>query len=337
MRDRLALAASSDALALPGAGAVVVLRAAPSDFLDLVEPGRLTCVQTFRPVHDALARAGHRVATAAEADSDPAALVVVNLTRSRTESLGNVARGLGLLAPGGTLVVTGAKAEGIGAVERSVAEILPVAGDFVKAHGRVFWLTRPEALPEAVGGWAEAAAPAANAEGMIAAAGMFSPEHADPGSRRLAAAVAGRLGGRVADLGAGWGWLAAAALAESPAIEAIDLHEAELTALDAARRNVTDARAGFHWSDVAALAAGSLRYDWVVTNPPFHQGRAAEPELGTAFIAAARRILKPGGRLTLVANRQLPYEAALEAGFRRWSRLAEDGGYKILEAEGPRR
>ena len=67
---------------------------------------------------------------------------------------------------------------------------------------------------------------------------MFSPDHADPGSRRLAAAVAGRLAGRVADLGAGWGWLAQAALAASPAIAELDLYEAEALALDAARANV---------------------------------------------------------------------------------------------------
>ena len=52
----------------------------------------------------------------------------------------------------------------------------------------------------------------------------------------------------------------------------------------------------------------------MIMNPPFHQGRAAEPDLGAAFIAAAARILKPHGRLMMVANRQLPYEAALDAG-----------------------
>ena len=101
--DRLALAFETGALALPEHGDVLVLRAVPSDFLDLVPPERLTCVQTFRPLHDALAAAGRRVATRAEA---PAAMVVVNLTRSRAESLGNVAQGLGLLAPGGRLVLT---------------------------------------------------------------------------------------------------------------------------------------------------------------------------------------------------------------------------------------
>ncbi len=336
--DRLALAFETGALALPEAGTVVVFRAEPSRFLDAVPPARLRCVQTFRPVFDALAAAGHAVAPAAEG---PAAMAVVVLTRSRAESLGEIARALDLLAPGGTLVVTGGKSEGADALARQVAAVLPVAGTYVKAHGRVFWLARPAALsPEVaaeVAAWAAAAAPRPNAEGLVTAPGMFSPEHADPGSRRLAEAVAGRLSGRVADLGAGWGWVARAALAACPEIAELDLHEAEARALDAARVNVTDPRARFHWTDVARLAPGPARCDAVIANPPFHRGRAAEPALGAAFIAAAARILKPEGRLFLVANRQLPYEAPLAAAFRHVERLAEDRAYKVFLAARPHR
>ena len=77
--------------------------------------------------------------------------------------------------------------------------------------------------------------------------------------------------------------------------------------------------------------------DAVIANPPFHQGRAAEPDLGAAFIAAAARILKPSGQLFLVANRQLPYEAVLAIAFREWEKLSEDGTYKVMHASRPRR
>ena len=162
---------------------------------------------------------------------------------------------------------------------KAVGAALPVEGSFVKAHGRVIWLDRPERLPEAAEGWARAAAPAANAEGFVTAPGMFSPEHADPGSRWLAEALDGRLGGRVADLGAGWGWLARTALERNPGIAALDLHEAELIALDAARTNVPDPRARFHWSDVARLGkgGGSLRRGDHEPAVPPGAGRRARP------------------------------------------------------------
>jgi 16S rRNA (guanine1207-N2)-methyltransferase len=331
--DRLALAFQTRALSLPAAGTILVLRAALTTFLDLVPAERLVCEQTFRPVHDALAERGHAVTAHARG---PAALVVVMLTRSRAENLGNIARALALMPPGGTLVVTGAKSDGVDSLARQVAGALPVAGSFVKAHGRVFWLARPEPLPPAVAAWARAAAPAPNAAGFVTAPGMFSHERPDPGSRLLADWIDGRLAGRVADLGAGWGWLAQTALAASPAVTAIDLYEAEALALEAARANVTDPRAAFHWSDATRVRPRDP-YDVVITNPPFHHGRAAEPDLGAAFIAAAARMLKPDGRLFMVANRQLPYEATLAASFRHVEKLTETGAYKVMLAARPQR
>jgi 16S rRNA (guanine1207-N2)-methyltransferase len=332
--DRLALAFQTRALALPAAGMVLVLRAALTGFLELVPAERLVCEQTFRPTYDQLAERGHAVTTHAE---EPASMVVVMLTRSRAENLGNVARALELMPPGGTLVVSGAKSDGMDSVARQVAGAMPPAGTFAKAHGRVLWLTRPEALPRKVAEWAEAAARAPNSAGFLTQPGMFSPERPDPGSQRLAGAIDGRLAGRVADLGAGWGWLAHTALARNPGITELDLYEAEATALDAARANVADPRARFHWSDVTSLGAGGAPYDAVIANPPFHQGRRAEPDLGAAFIKSAARILRPQGRLMMVANRQLPYEATLAAAFRHVEKLDEAGAYKVILAERPHR
>ena len=76
-----------------------------------------------------------------------------------------------------------------------------------------------------------------------------------------------------------------------------------------------DIPVGYHWIDVARGVPA--RYDAVVCNPPFHLGRDPDPALGIAFIRAAAAALVPGGRLWLVANRRLPYEAALGAAFAR--------------------
>lgn len=330
-RDRLALAVESGALVLPD-GELVVLRAEPGAFLDLVPEA--ICEQAFRPTFDALARANRRV-EARLPDQTRAAAVVVNLGRSRAANLGAIARGLAMLAEGGRLIVAGSKADGVDSLARQVGHVLPAEGTFVKSHGRVVWLERPAVLPDAVADWADDARPKPNADGFLTAPGMFSPEHADPGSRRLAAELPGRLSGRVADLGAGWGWLAAQALASNPAITELDLYEADARALDAARANVVDPRARFHWSDVTALGAGLARYDAAIANPPFHHGRVAESEIGAGFIAAAARILKPSGTLHLVANRQLPYEAPLAAAFRQVEKVGESGIYKVIRAERP--
>jgi 16S rRNA (guanine1207-N2)-methyltransferase len=72
-------------------------------------------------------------------------------------------------------------------------------------------------------------------------------------------------------------------------------------------------------------------------NPPFHAGRAADPALGRAFIAAAARMLSPTGQLWLVANRHLAYETALQEHFRQVAEIGGDPSFRIMHAARPKR
>ena len=55
-------------------------------------------------------------------------------------------------------------------------------------------------------------------------------------------------------------------------------------------------------------------------------------DIGRAFIAAAAAALVPGGRLWLVANRNLPYELELDANFGSVRIVTQQQGFKIVEA-----
>lgn len=105
--------------------------------------------------------------------------------------------------------------------------------------------------------------------------------------------------------------------------------------LEAARQNMAalapDMPADFRWVDLVAEKV-ERRYDVVVMNPPFHQGRAADPGIGHAMIRAASGALKPGGLLFMVANRGLPYEPVLKAGFSRVEELVDEAGFRIWRA-----
>jgi len=84
------------------------------------------------------------------------------------------------------------------------------------------------------------------------------------------------------------------------------------------------------WFDVTSEDPRAL-YDAVVMNPPFHTARKGDPDVGVAMIEAARRFLKPGGRLFMVANSHLPYEAALKA-FAQVRELVRTNGFKVITA-----
>lgn len=294
----------------------------------------LVCWQTWRPAHDALAAAGRRVTT--DLADGPFAMVLVLLGRDRDENLGHIGAGLTRLAPAGLLVVAGANQVGAASYEKHLRARLDGVAGLAKHKGRVFWAPRPARVPDALAAWAELARirPIAG-DGFMARPGLFAADAVDRGSALLADHLPEDLGGVVADLGAGWGYLSVAALARCPGITRLDLYEAEHLALEAARANLArhapDRPVTLHWQDVAAGITPDA-YDAVIMNPPFHVGPAPDPALGQAFVNAAAAAVRPGGRLFLVANRQLPYEKTLTDRFDRVEFLAETGGYKVIAA-----
>ncbi|QHQ33785.1 class I SAM-dependent methyltransferase [Algicella marina] len=282
--------------------------------------------------YESITLAGHTT----EPPQQPANLALVFLGRNRVANHAEIAMAMRRLAPGGILLVDGQKTDGIDSVLKQMRTHFEVAGVLSKSHGKVFWLVRPEYLPDVLEDWENLASPQVNSDGLITAPGMFSHEGIDPGTAFLAENLPQKCTGRAADLGAGWGALSLLLLNSAPGITTLHLYEADRKALDAARENLQDPRASFHWSDVTSLKAQAQPYDLVISNPPFHTTRKAEPSLGIAFIEAAARILSPKGVFLMVANRHLPYEAALDVSFRSWSETANNARYKVITATAPR-
>lgn len=254
------------------------------------------------------------------------------LPRARALARAWIAAAAARLAPGAVLWVDGQKTDGVEAMLRELRGLAPVDEVLTRAHGKLFSLTIPEGrwLPD---DWA--AAPQEAAPGFVTLPGLFSADGPDPGSELLAAALPERLPGTLVELGAGWGWLAAQIL-KRERVEVLHLVESDHDALDCAQRNLDDSRLRFHWADATSFSLPDP-VGGVVMNPPFHQGRASEPRLGAAFIATAARLLTPSGKLWMVANRHLPYEAELRTHFSRVEEFGGDTRYKLLTATGAKR
>jgi tRNA1(Val) A37 N6-methylase TrmN6 len=131
----------------------------------------------------------------------------------------------------------------------------------------------------------------------------------------LAAATGGRAGEQAIDLGAGVGAAGLALVARVPGLRVrlveIDAALCELAALNARLNKLSD-RVDVLNADVEAVAG--LTADRVLMNPPFHDAtranlspdprkrlaHAAAPGLLPRWVAAAARLLKPQGVLTLI-------------------------------------
>lgn len=239
-----------------------------------------------------------------------------------------LAHALRALAPGGELIALAPKTRGGARLGQELRGFACDAAESGRRHHRICVVRRPQAptgLGEAI---------AAGAPQFVAALkfwsqpGVFSWDRLDEGTSRLIAALP-PLTGRGADLGCGLGVLSLEVLRNAAVTEltAIDI---DSRAIEAARRNVADARARIVQGDVRQAGLSDLNF--VVMNPPFHAGGREDRELGTGFIGAAARVLKRGGRCILVANIALPYEAPLGSAFRQVRVLDRSAGYKVFEA-----
>lgn len=284
--------------------------------------------QSFRPEYLRLKQAGWSVVP--RLSSGAYQLGQILLTKHKEENLANIARGWALLARGGILVCAGANDDGAASLEKHVGKAFGLKGSLSKFHCRVFWLDRGERPPPDY--WHDLASLRPVGDGSwVSQPGIFSWDRIDDGSALLAKHLPDDLAGHVADFGCGWGYLSREVLAHAKGVTKIDLIDAEYRAIEAARANVVDPRATFHWLDLAAEAAPAT-YDAIVCNPPFHAGRAAEPALGQGIIAAAARALRPGGRFYVVANRGLPYEPLLKASFASFETLADNNKFRVSRA-----
>lgn len=322
----------AEALALPGQGAhVLFLGAEPGFRLPDGFVASVTLVQGFRPYVLSLQSSGYKVVQRAEGDGFDIALVLAGRHRGLNET--RIAEAIERLSEGGLVVIAGSKDDGIASLRKRLAGMVEIEDHLPKYHGTAFWFRR-SAQADAAAATLRAENPEILVEGRFRTApGMFSFERVDAGSRLLVEHLPGDIKGKVADFCAGWGYVAAEVAARAVSLKALDLFEADFDALEAARGNLTNAgiEPGFHWQDLVKEPV-ERRYDMVVMNPPFHQDRDADPEIGQRMIRAASAALKPGGRLFMVANRHLPYQPVLAAAFSWHQEIAVDSAFRVYSA-----
>ena len=223
------------------------------------------------------------------------------------------------LKPGGRLYVVGAKDRGVLSMAKRMRSLFGNVETLAISKGhRVLCSRREHNLHVDVG--AQCIAP-------------FAGGQLDEGTRLLLEALEVHTTDVALDIGCGAGFagMHIARLASKGHVTMVD---ASLAAVDAARRMVE--QDGLTNIEVLASdgiqAVRALRFDLVVTNPPFHLGGIQTTEIGSRFIREAAQVLRPRGRFYLVANRFLKYEPTLRACFKTVEEVAGNSRYKVLRA-----
>ena len=241
-----------------------------------------------------------------------------------------MALGLRALAPGAPFTLLAPKDKGGSRLGDELDGFGCTFDETGKRHHRICTGRRP-AAPEGLEAAIAAGAPrVVEALGLWSQPGIFSWDRLDPGTALLIETLPA-LAGRGADFGCGLGVLAHAVL-KAPKVKGMTLIDIDRRAVEAARRNVDDPRAEIRWADLRAAPTGLANLDFVVMNPPFHQGGMEDQGLGQGFVATAAKVLRRSGALWLVANRHLPYEGILKPLFTRVEVRAEARGFKVFEA-----
>ncbi|MDX1536716.1 methyltransferase [Arsukibacterium sp.] len=172
---------------------------------------------------------------------------------------------------------------------------------------------------------------------VINHANVFAREKLDLGARFfLQHLPQGTAGQRVIDLGCGNGVLGLMLLADEP--------DSKLVFTDESFMAVASAKATIELNlpqclgqsefvvDDCLASQQDQSADQIICNPPFHQQHTVTTHIASQMFAEAKRVLKQGGRLRIVANRHLNYQQQLQRLFGHCQQLAANPKFVILEA-----
>lgn len=247
------------------------------------------------------------------------------------------------LRSGGRLTVAGANDHGIRSV---VADMEALFGNAVvldvRRRTRTAAATKAESTPPpewlqepgiAPGSWHEFGLTARGHDFRLRSLpGVFAYDRLDEGTELLLAHLDVPVGGRVLDVGCGYGiiGLVAARLGAAK----VDMGDTSLPAIAATEQNIAmnDIRGARALPSDLLDAVEGMTYDLIVTNPPFHAGKETDLSIAHALIEQAAGALAPGGRLVLVANAFLRYDQQLRQVFSSVQRLAETRRYHVYQA-----
>jgi len=167
--------------------------------------------------------------------------------------------------------------------------------------------------------------------------GVYAREKLDIGARHFMKNLPDvKSGMRVIDLGCGNGVIGLTVLAQQPEAFVTFVDESYM-AVDSAKANISKnlpvqiEQCEFSINDcLADVEPNSV--DLVLCNPPFHQQNATTDHIAWQMFRDSHRVLKKGGELRIIGNRQLGYHIKLKRLFGNEKLIASNDKFVTLSA-----
>lgn len=166
--------------------------------------------------------------------------------------------------------------------------------------------------------------------------GVFSSGHIDTGTQLLLENLPSKISGSVLDFGCGAGIISAWVALQNPNIKlsAVDI---SVLALEATKATLANAGVEANVFASDGLAKVSGKYEWIISNPPFHSGKQTDYQITQNFIHESSQKLQANGSLLIVANTFLPYRETLSSNFKQVNILAETPKFTVWLATHPKK
>lgn len=244
------------------------------------------------------------------------------------------------LQDGGDLHLIGQKDDGIRTHGRNAEKVF-ANKEYAKKHGDAYhiYLRKDARTPESERQWLDSKDYARLRTCTVgdfhftSKPGVFGWNKVDRGSAILSAYAQRTLAkkkklGSVLDLGCAYGYLL---------LSTAQLGFSQRTATDNNAAAIDAARASFKNAglDVTlSLDDCGMRleeqFDWILCNPPFHQGFTTSSDLADKFVGQIRKLLRPQGKALIVVNQFIPLERLAQDKFSSIETVANEHGFKVL-------
>ena len=324
-----------DALeALPCHIAILMMGSVPTAHISNFD--NIDVYQPFKPDADLWQTQEYKVLQSLERCTKKYDAVFCLVPQQKQAAYYLIAQALDVLNEDGLLICVAANDAGGKQIEQKIKSFGLTATSLSKSKSRIVWtkkhMANVESIAQHIQTGQQQTIEIADYE-FITQPGIYGWNKIDKGSQLLIDNVPDDLTGMGADFGCGYGFLSDKILQHNPQIKKIYSIDADYNALNCAKENLKQyTNVEYQWCDLTAQTP-AYNLDWVVMNPPFHEGKKADSNIGQQFIETAHEALSKKGMLYMVANINLPYEKTLERLFSNVDTIIEKNGYKILFAQ----